>query len=238
MSVNVISLNRQFANSHGIEFSFFDGIDNVNRKSKFQFNQDKFKDKYGRHPTNGEVGCALSHFEIIKGVSKSRRNVIIMEDDAIVSSAFKDKYQEFINLEFERPVIVIFGYVKLSPQNVWLYKLKWPKFNKVKLNGLTFGNSNHSGCGAVSYMVSNDACQLISKQNDIWWQADDWRVYHNMGIDVLFIETPIIFEDIYSPTSTGSAAIEIDSFWSYPLDNFQGIVSGMLKRLGLKNGHF
>ncbi|TPV62108.1 glycosyltransferase family 25 protein [Aestuariibacter sp. GS-14] len=238
MSVKVISLNRQFSNPLGIQYSFFDGIDNKNRKSEFKFNLEKFEAKYGRYPTNGEIGCALSHFEIIKSTSKNSRNVIIMEDDAIVSPMFKEKYLEFINHEFERPVILIFGYVKLSPKNVWLYKLKWPKFNKIKLSGLKFGNSNHSGCGAVAYLVSDKACQLISNQYEIWWQADDWRVYHKMGIDVLFIENPIIFEDIYSPTTTGSAAIEIDSFWSYPVDNLQGIISGFLKRFRLKKGQF
>ena len=76
------------------------------------FSKKRFFDRYGRKPTSSEIGCSLSHYEVIK---KSNRNkpIIILEDDALLklSSINFLKIIELIR-NIEKYDILIFGFSK------------------------------------------------------------------------------------------------------------------------------
>lgn len=97
-------------NSSGIEINpvFFEAIDGNNAKtlSEYHFHVPAWFDpNTGKAMTNGEVGCALSHYLVWKeiitlvenGTLPTNSRVLILEDDVIFLEDFMDKFDQYTN---------------------------------------------------------------------------------------------------------------------------------------------
>ena len=101
MENEISRLNQKGIN---INHCFFEAVDGNNSEilSKYQFNiPNWFDPNSGKAMTNGEVGCALSHYSIWKDIVTSVENkilpddcnVLIVEDDVIFMDNFLEKFK-------------------------------------------------------------------------------------------------------------------------------------------------
>lgn len=105
---------------------FFDAIDGNDKEvtSQYKFHIPNWFDlNSGKAMTNGEVGCALSHYSVWKDIVASVENnnlsqncnVLILEDDVIFLDNFMEKMQLYIN-EIDLKYDMI--YVHRKPLNI------------------------------------------------------------------------------------------------------------------------
>ncbi|MCD9539149.1 glycosyltransferase family 25 protein [Photobacterium carnosum] len=178
------------------DFEFHDAFDarnnNIDELNNL-FNIQLFKERYGREPAKGEIGCTISHLMMWEKISKSNHdNWIILEDDAIISPLFKLLFMERNKING----LVILGQSKLS----WLrtlyrvFKLKF-KVSYFK-TGFEVGICSLDNVwGTVGYHIDKKSCDtLLSKVGTASFLADDWK-YFSQFIDIWHVKPLMIRED-------------------------------------------
>ncbi|ENM5768233.1 glycosyltransferase family 25 protein [Vibrio mimicus] len=187
-SVSVISLKDEIErrksiakqlNLLGIEFDFFDAADL--RKMNTEDAQslvvpDKKYSKPPRPLTKGEVGCAMSHIQLLTKLSlnKSLDYHLILEDDAILD----ERILCFLNGKtlntFEWDVIIL-GYSKLAENEKDKFYIKEPIKKVAKFSGVNIGCVwKEWTCGTVGYLI-NRKCLHKFIDLPISSAADDWQ---------------------------------------------------------------
>lgn len=233
--VKVISLNNTTDTIKGIEFKFFEAIDNVKVKSKYQLNTEVFKLVYGRDAKNGEIGCTLSHFELISDFSDSdldNKWLVILEDDAMLEENFQDVAESIVLKNCNEPSIYLLGISKTLKKNNFIHKLKWNLEKPTDFSGVKYGYANINHCGTVGYIINIKAARLIaSRSENIFWLADDWRVIGNMGINIYVPNEPVVYEDLKSISSIGNEVKCYNSIISNFKENSYLISRSFFKRL-------
>lgn len=234
MNVKVISLSLDSSSIKGIEFDYFKAIDNKVVKSKYGFNKNVFNLIYGREPKNGEIGCSLSHFEVISDFYKNENSssLIVLEDDAILEKDFHEyilKIQDTIK-DF-KPSIFILGVSKTKKENNLIHRIKWPLKNSISIGNKKFGFSDINHCGTVAYIINRSAAKIISEQNNIFWVADDWKIISNMGIDIYLPNKPLVYEDLNTISSIGNNICCYNSLKTNFKRNVTLILKGILCRI-------
>lgn len=241
MPIKIISLSREAIHfdKNKINFEFFDAIDNNTTKSRFKFDTLKFKERYGREPSNGEIGCALSHFESIHDylLSNSEDNLMVFEDDAMPTTSFIKKHKEILSDQIKTPEIFIIGYGHVTPKDLFVHSLKWPKTKTKNKWNIEFGVSNNNGCGTLGYVLNKPAAKIFTEETEVYWQADDWALFKKKGIEIQYIKTPLVYEDQNKVSAVGTLKIQQDNIFKYPVDNMHGIASGLLKRFRFKSNY-
>lgn len=232
MEIKVISLNREAKKLHKIKFNFFDAIDNINIKSKLSFRPDLFKLIYGRDAKNGEIGCSLSHIEVISNFyyENKSEHLIILEDDAMIEDDFS-MVVDCISKRIEVAEIFILGMSKTKKENLWIHKIKFPLSKKIDIGKNKFGYSDVNFFGTVGYIVNKKAAEIISKQKDIFWLADDWSIISNMGINIYIPREPVVYEDLTTNSSIGNEICCYNSLKDNFKNNFKLIIKGIIKRI-------
>lgn len=226
--INVISLKKSHRRNKftSLNVKIFDAIENDDEEI---FNENIFKLLYGRNPRQGEIGCALSHYYIAKQhVYNTAEWSLVLEDDAIFDGdllSFKDTCP-FVS----KPTILVLGHSKTKKKNLFVQRLIQPLRNPYKLNSIEFGHSDINFCGTVGYMANRAASQLIAKNDSIFWLADDWRVIRNMGVDVVHIKEPLVYEDFDGVSSTGNKVIVEHDILKKPLQIIYLIILNQVKR--------
>ncbi|ENP8456996.1 TPA: glycosyltransferase family 25 protein [Photobacterium damselae] len=237
MKVKVISLTLDTTSIKGIEFDFFHAIDNHKVKSKFNFNSNVFKLIYGREPKNGEIGCTLSHFEIINEFANDKIShdnyLVILEDDAILESNFRKVIDLIESRNSKEPEIFLLGLSKTKKENNWVHKIKWPLSNKILIDNNLFGISDINHCGTVGYILNKSAASLISKQKNIFWLTDDWKIISNMGVNVYTPQEPVVYEDLTTQSSIGNEVCCYNSLKNNFTKNIFQMFKGILRRVNI-----
>ena len=163
------------------------------------FSQKRFFDRYGRKPTSSEIGCSLSHHEVIK---KSNRNkpIIILEDDALLKVKTKtfSKIVELIG-NFKKYDILIFGFSKCDETSDHQLNISNPILSTINLNYLGYFIGErliNSTSGALAYYLSVKAKKKISFLEEIYHVADDWNFYSDLGLKIGYIYPTLVIEDL------------------------------------------
>ena len=163
------------------------------------FSKKRFFDRYGRKPTSSEIGCSLSHYEVIK---KSNRNkpIIILEDDALL----KVKTKTFLNVvkligNLDKYDILIFGFSKCDETSDHQLNISNPFLPTKNLNYLWYSIGErliNSTSGALAYYLSVAAKKKISLLEEIYHVADDWNFYSKLGLKIGYIYPTLVIEDL------------------------------------------
>lgn len=120
-------------NAFGLTATFFDAIDGRNglpQKYVDLIDKEKTHARVGRHLTDGEFACALSHREIYQLIINEKLpGAIILEDDAVLSQDFADFYEnegytlgELIQMDHLDARVVQKNKIKFS-KNITLFYL-------------------------------------------------------------------------------------------------------------------
>ena len=126
-------------NELNVEYSFVDALygKTLSAEEKSKISLTDFQHRVNHNPTDGELGCSLSHMKAFKQFLQSGQDwVCILEDDAIIDKDFK----EFISTVDERVLNKDALYL-LGGQDGLRYKNK-VVLNLIKLKrigGQTFG---------------------------------------------------------------------------------------------------
>ncbi|HCD1256111.1 TPA: glycosyltransferase family 25 protein [Citrobacter amalonaticus] len=216
----------------GMQYSFYNAI---SEDSNLEFKNKIAKSIYGRNLRNGEIGCTLSHFNLIRKLvaSKDEEWSLIIEDDAIPEinffhfiSEFEDKYLT------TEPEVILLGHSKTRKKDLLIQRLKQPLRNYRSINGYAFGENRHiSMCGTVSYLINKAAAEILADNEYPYWLADDWAMFQNMGLHIYHPKTPLIYEDLSYTSSTENDVIYHHNFFREPLKNVIHIIAGQYKFL-------
>lgn len=195
--------------------SFYDAhvsdIDNV-------FDKGISKIIYGRNLSRGEVGCSISHYYILKKIYMQEGGwFIVLEDDAIVDN--EDLLIEFYNNlpDTSKPTVYILGHSKADKQDLFIQKLKQPLYDSFNVGRFRCGTKKVNFFGTVGYAINKSAADLISKNEKVFWTADDWTKLAHMGIDIFHLEEPLIYEDYKIESTIGNKLASYHSFKKFPL---------------------
>ncbi len=130
MKIYVINLNKDIEKRKKI-ISIFEKLDitnyeifnaiNGNELKHFEINK-KWYDPWSHlHLTKGEVGCALSHYQLWEKIKKERKMAMILEDDFIINNEklfvecanYEEEYTEKVCSNFE---VLYLGRKKMSQE--------------------------------------------------------------------------------------------------------------------------
>ncbi|MGL5353359.1 MAG: glycosyltransferase family 25 protein, partial [Clostridium sp.] len=213
---------------------YFDAI--VPQENDPRFDQFIAKSLYGRELRKGEIGCTLSHFEIIKKFSQSNDDsqwLLIIEDDALPEPQFQQfiaDFSEECNQLSDTPQVILLGHSKTSKKHLFVQGLKQPLKTKLTIGKQSFGvNPQVSMCGTVCYLINKAAAKLITACAKVYWIADDWQLYQNLGMQIYHSITPLIYEDLSYVSSTENLVFYHHSLYHSPLSNIKSIIIGQYK---------
>ncbi|MEH8175717.1 glycosyltransferase family 25 protein [Aeromonas veronii] len=208
---------------------YFDAI--VPQDNEPRFDQFIAKSLYGRELRNGEVGCILSHFDIIKAFSQSNDEsqwLLIMEDDALPEPQFKpfiDDFNEECNQLSDTPQVILLGHSKTSKKHLFIQGLKQPLKTKLTIGKQSFGvNPEVTMCGTVCYLINKAAAKLIAPCPKVYWIADDWGLYANLGIGIYHPIKPIVYESLAYQSSTENILLYHHDIFQSPLSTLEFIL--------------
>jgi glycosyl transferase, family 25 len=231
--INVISLKNstrrnKFLNS---DIEIFDAIED---DLSAIFDKDTFRLIYGRDARKGEIGCTLSHYYLALNHAVNTKDEwsLILEDDAV----FDDELFEFKNNcnTISSPTILVLGHSKTKKRNLFIQRLIQPLTNLITIRGFEFGTANVNYCGTVAYMSNKAASKILSAQKLMFWLADDWNIIKNMGINILHIKKPLVYEDFDGLSSTGNKVVVEHDVLRKPAQILYLIILNQIKRIFTK----
>ena len=178
-------------NELNVEYSFVDALygKTLSAEEKSKIPLTDFQRRVNHNPTDGELGCSLSHMKAFKQFLQSGQDwVCILEDDAIIDKDFK----EFISTVDERVLNKDALYL-LGGQDGLRYKNK-VVLNLIKLKrigGQTFGKvifGHGYVLRACGYLMNAEMAQkLLSRFESNFFIIDEWAYLMRQGY----------FSDIY-----------------------------------------
>ncbi|MFM5179517.1 glycosyltransferase family 25 protein [Aeromonas veronii] len=168
------------------------------------FDRERFFQLYQRYPSNGEIGCTLSHISVIKKMRlEGISDAIILEDDAILASNFIDFYHDKIETAAH---FILLGYSKVSKTRAFYHYIKRRLVSDIVIKKrYSFGGiKNNFTCGTVGYYlnvkdVSNNFDSFLSSKP--YFLADDWSIYSSF-IKVKHLRPFAVFENYKNMMST------------------------------------
>lgn len=190
-----------------LDFKFYDACDlrGIDESTANKYvTQDVAFNKPSRNLTKGEIGCTLSHLNLIHKINHidSSSHLLILEDDAIIDKRISDIISSEKLNEFEWDIIIL-GYSKLEENESTLFYVKEPIKTKIKINDIKIGSVwKEWTCGTVGYLVNNNS---LTKFNElpIVTTADDWHYIKNK-LDLIICHTRplLVFEDFQKFSSS------------------------------------
>lgn len=170
-------------------------INNINNKIIDKNGLENIKNKnykYGLSLTMGGIGCAISHYEIIKDISKDNNNniYIILEDDINFKKNFISNVKEVIKKAPKDWDIIYIGYGPISDD----YK------NKKINNNFFRTNRIH---GTFGYILNKKGASKILNIFPIKYQIDTelYLASRNKKINSYIYKPQLIFHYDYSSTN-------------------------------------
>ncbi|WP_017093667.1 glycosyltransferase family 25 protein [Vibrio splendidus] len=204
VSLKQSRLRRNISNQiRSLDYDFFDAItDNTSRL----FCELQAQEKYQRELKKGEIGCALSHYSLMKEHADKVNNdwMIILEDDALIESGFECFIEDLSTVKCDNACILLLGHSKTRKKDLWVQRLKQPLSDIIDIGDKCFGiNSRIGFCGTVGYAINRKAATLITN-NKLCWIADDWKTIKKSGVDIYHPKEPLIYEDLNTESSIGN----------------------------------
>lgn len=153
-----------------------------------------------RSLTRGEVGCALSHYDVYKKLLSSNDEwAWVIEDDAIISRIKNNSIEKVINISNGADAIIL-GYSKLAMKEENSFYAMEPIKAVVIDSEITVGTPwKNWTCGTVSYLISKSGARKmlsILNENKIVTLADDWDFFcKTAGLKIFHCRPLLVFED-------------------------------------------
>ncbi len=186
--------NTPFNNAH-----FFSGILGEGLSKSYRdkvFDVKKFRSLFGADPSVGEIGCALSHFELWKKISESEGYFYILEDDIYLGNNWKlivDYIDKWLNSSLPRIVLLT-------------HKFEYYKMSRVVTGGVASVRP-HNAWGTFCYAINSSAARCLVNLGKPHYVADSWDYFINKGIDIrALLEHPVRVDFGFESNINGRAS--------------------------------
>jgi glycosyl transferase, family 25 len=164
--------------------------------------------KYKRDLRVGEINCTKAHFTALKSASFRQNDwCLVLEDDALISTDLPLLITEIFACSLKDiPAIILLGHSKTVARYLWFQNLKQFKTNYISTPNFTIVKRHNANyCGTVGYLVNAPAVKILKQQKFLTHIADDWTHVHKLGIDVLHVSEPLVYENFQTKeSSTGN----------------------------------
>jgi hypothetical protein len=98
-------------------------------------------------------------------------------------------------LHIDRPLVIILGHSRTSPENLAVQYLKQPlKEPQSFIDNYIIGKISANFYGTVAYLANKKAIHIMSNIKHAYWCADDWNFYKAIGIEIYNLRPPIAWE--------------------------------------------
>lgn len=210
----VISLEKDsyrrelFFKQNGTEdFSLFYAVNTMGREyselSNF-FDIEKFKERYGRMPIKGEIGCTLSHLVVYKKIWEDDTIALsdyclVCEDDALLSPDFFNTLRDILEENLDDDLILL-GESKTESFECdgidKLYPVSSRFFSRKISDGYYYAYPyTPYYAGTVCYLIKKSAIANLLKSKP-YWVADDYRLFDKeFGLRMVLIRPLIAIEN-------------------------------------------
>lgn len=181
-----------FRQAEASDFEWFKAIDGRSGYVPDYFDIDGFTARFNRPPYGGEIGCAASHYEVIKsfadGEGDSSDWMIVAEDDARFTSDFSKIWKRCLP-KGTSPMLVSFaaGFSLPGKRHLGCMSQKLCSvslFSKIVgwagaypyVCGYVYGELWGAGLYAINRVAARNYVALVGKHG-IQWQADSYHLW-------------------------------------------------------------
>ena len=176
----------------GLSYDFIEAIDGLSLGSSKEI-QELFKNNDHNYH-KGVIGCALSHIKVWKELEYDPQNeyYIVLEDDLIFSSDFKNKLDRVTSLFCENNLeFLSIGSFDIHIENELIEKLDVIKQENIIWTGGTHG-----------YIISKSGCQKILKNIERYSlnKSIDFEIVQKKSFDIYFLNESIVKQKSFEDT--------------------------------------
>lgn len=179
------AMRQRLASTPLADAEFVDGVDGraLSQKQREElFDYTRFRNAFYPTPLPGEVGCALSHYNLWKRIAKSRQPALILEDDILIEgdvAPYIEWAEEWLETSKPRAILLPFSF-SYRPASL----INSPNQLKTVIPEQAYG--------AIFYAINPAGARLLSELGKPAYVADDWRYFSKKGLEIrCFLEHPI-----------------------------------------------
>ncbi|MGV3246343.1 glycosyltransferase family 25 protein [Rothia sp. 11254D007CT] len=166
----------------GLEFEVFDAIDTRQGHVPDDFNIDEYRKRTLKDPRPAEVGCAISHYRVIKEFAEQEGEggdfMLVAEDDARAVAGFSEKLNNILATKGKKDIVVLSEPIFGSMKNLKYYAMSLMAKNLP--GGYRMGHYADRLAGAGLYLISRESCikyvAQVKKAGGVSWVADEYNV--------------------------------------------------------------
>lgn len=171
-----IAMKRRIQNTPFENAQFFGGISGKILPEDIRenmFDIRKFREIFGSNASAGEIGCALSHFELWKKISELDGYFYILEDDIHLG----DNWEFIIDYVDRRLISSLPRIVLLT------HRFEYYNRSKIDINGVVSVRP-HNAWGTICYAINSSAARCLVNLGRPHYVADSWDYFISKGIDI------------------------------------------------------
>ncbi|OOF67895.1 glycosyltransferase family 25 protein [Rodentibacter caecimuris] len=189
-------------NGLGLEFQFFDAVygKDLSEAELASVDYEFYPRRYNaKKPlTLGEIGCAMSHIKLYEYIVENKiKEVIVLEDDALVSLYFKEIVSVALNKVSDKKEILFLDHGKAK---VYPFMRSLPERYRLAKYRCPSKNSKRSIIRTTGYLITyNGAQKLLKYAYPIRMPSDFLTGLLQMtGINAYGVEPACVFGDVES----------------------------------------
>lgn len=198
-----------FSQENTQDFEVFSALNTMNadlNELSKSFDMDKFKARYSRVVTKGEIGCTLSHLSVYQKIVENEQvqeseYALICEDDVLFNENFQANLDKLLSQNLKADIILI-GQSKIAEFDDVELEINYPTtfgflLNKENQFSLCYPYKNYFA-GTVAYLIKKSAARRLLEQVNArtYWLADDFILFgEKFGLDIQIVRPLMAIEN-------------------------------------------
>ena len=174
-----------------------------------RFNFEKFKQRYHRLVTKGEIGCTLSHLAVYQLIAEDQTinaddYCLVCEDDALFATNFQQNLTALLKQNLQADIVLV-GQSKIPTFNDVELKINYPSTftfwqKRIENTGYTYSYPyKNYFAGTVAYLIKKSAALRFLAELEThkpYWLADDFILFgQDFNLDILVIRPLMVIEN-------------------------------------------
>ena len=139
------------------------------------FDQRRFGYVFSGVASDGEIGCAVSHYNVWRRMTEEVDNVaFVFEDDVLFEDDFRPLAEWSVRwLDSPKPRAVLFSH--------YFFYLPWNRGNE---GGYFFSSRPRNAFGTYCYGINKAGARLLTALGKPHYLSDDWDYFQKRGLEM------------------------------------------------------